>query len=68
MSITFIAWGLTSVSGLPIGIAADILDERTVFIGLGVLVCGATVLLGLWERAISAGEASEKKQKMLAQV
>jgi MFS family permease len=56
MAMMFVAWGLQALSGLPIGFAADAAGERAVLVGLGVLVLVATLILLVWERAISARE------------
>lgn len=56
ISIMFIAWGLNALSGLPIGVLADALGERTVLAGMGVVVCITTVLLALWHSRIEAAE------------
>ncbi|MPZ50881.1 MAG: MFS transporter [Dehalococcoidia bacterium] len=53
-SLMFLAWGLNSLAGLPVGFLADVAGERTVFIGLGASLCAVVVALASWERRILA--------------
>jgi MFS family permease len=58
MAMMFVAWGLQALSGLPIGVAADAFGERTVLVGLGVLVLVMTLVLALWDWRIGRNEAA----------
>lgn len=60
MAMMFVAWGLQALSGLPIGFAADAFGERTVLIGLGVLVLVATLLLAVWDWDIGRRQAAHR--------
>lgn len=57
MGFMFIAWGLTNLAGLPVGILADIFGERSVIVGMGVLLCAATGVFVLWTSRIDARHA-----------
>lgn len=50
MSLTTVAWSLTNLLGLGVGILADAVTERTTLIIVGGAVCAASVLLTLWTR------------------
>ena len=50
MSLTTVAWSLTNLLGLGVGIMADAFDTRTTLIAVGCAVCVASVLLTLWTR------------------
>ena len=57
MSLTTVAWSLTNLLGLFVGIFADVFSERAVLIGVGACVCSASVLLTLWSRRPETAEA-----------
>jgi MFS family permease len=50
MSLTTIAWSLTNLLGLFVGIFADIFSERMVLVGVGISVSTAALLIMLWSR------------------
>jgi MFS family permease len=56
MGFMFMAWGFTNLAGLPIGFLADAFGERSVFAGMGVLLCIATVVFAVWGRALPDAE------------
>ncbi len=56
MALMFIAWGLNATAGLPIGLLADAWGERTVFAGLGISLCVATLLFAAWEARLNPNE------------
>lgn len=52
MGLMQIAWGLIHLVSLPTGALADLLGERTVLSGAGVLLLGVIFLLAMWERRL----------------
>ncbi len=50
MAITNVGWALNNLFGLVLGIAADMTNERTALVGLGLLLIGVSVLLSIWGR------------------
>jgi MFS family permease len=51
-SLMFLAWGLNSLVGLPVGSLADLFGERTVLASLGIALFLVVILLAIWERAM----------------
>ncbi len=51
MALTNVGWALNNLFGLVLGIAADMTNERTALVGLGLLLIGVSVLLSLWGRS-----------------
>jgi predicted MFS family arabinose efflux permease len=43
-----LAWSLTNLAGLPIGLIADAAGERATLAGVGVTLCALAALLLLW--------------------
>ena len=56
MSLTTVAWSLTNLLGLFVGIAADVVSERAVLVAVGISVSTAAVLLTLWSRRPEAAQ------------
>jgi MFS family permease len=50
--LMFLAWGLMSLTGLPVGFLADLAGERAMFAALGIALCCAVLALALWERRL----------------
>jgi len=65
MSLTFLAFAMSSIVALPIGFFADAAGERTTLILMGGLVCAVTAAFWILERALSAGTTEEAKAASL---
>jgi predicted MFS family arabinose efflux permease len=59
IGLMFLAWGLINMIGLPIGVLADAVGERTVLVGLGICLCGAVGLLAVWGSHAYAGRLAD---------
>ncbi len=46
-----VAWSLTNLVGLPVGLAADQASERATLAAVGLALCAVTAALALWTRA-----------------
>ena len=59
IGLVFIAWGFTSLASLPVGYLGDLLGERAVLSGSGVVLCLFVLLLAVWQRrnGAAAGDA-----------
>ncbi len=58
IGLVYLSWGINSLMNLPFGLLADILGERAVLSGVGVILSAIVVILFLWSRRIEAGESS----------
>jgi MFS family permease len=58
MGLMQIAWGLINLFSLPTGVVADLIGERGVLTGAGVILLCLLLLMSLWERRIDAREAA----------
>jgi predicted MFS family arabinose efflux permease len=52
MGLMQIAWGLINLLSLPTGAIADMIGERAVLSGAGVILAGVVLFLALWERRL----------------
>ncbi|MFN0145278.1 MAG: MFS transporter [Dehalococcoidia bacterium] len=59
VSLTFLAFAVSSVVALPIGVLADAIGERNTIAVSGAIVVGITVLFVAAERAMRSGAAPE---------
>ena len=58
-SLMMIAWGLTNLISLPIGVLGDAIGERAALSSLGVALSVVTMLSALWARRIDATAAPD---------
>ncbi len=56
IALMFLAWGISSLAGYPVGFAADVFGERAVLGSLGIALCVVVGLLALWQRRIGPYE------------
>jgi MFS family permease len=60
MALVYMAWGVQSLAGLPIGFLADEVGERTMIASLGACLCLATLVFVWWAGRISRDEAAAR--------
>ncbi len=58
MGLMQVAWGLINLTSLPVGTLADLLGERTVLSGAGVILVFVLIGLSAWERRIQRETAT----------
>lgn len=66
MSLTMLAWGLNGVAGLPFGLLADAVGERTTIFLMGGLVLVTTVLAGLVYAMLQARGETGRRPPLVA--
>jgi MFS family permease len=57
MGLMQIAWGLINLFSLPTGVLADLIGERGVLTGAGLVLLALLLIMSFWERRIDAKEA-----------
>jgi predicted MFS family arabinose efflux permease len=57
IGLVFLAWGLNAIVGLPIGALADLVGERTVFVGFGIALVAVSLALAFWAARLERAQA-----------
>jgi MFS family permease len=65
IGLVFLAWGANALVGLPIGALADVVGERSVLAGAGILLVLIALVLAWWGHLIDRRELTAGKERIV---